>query len=64
MFSVPPNLSIENQLVAVRYGQAVTLACNVESQPASLNYWLRGNGMKEIVLRLNLLHSLPSYLDR
>ncbi|CAG0885183.1 unnamed protein product, partial [Cyprideis torosa] len=39
----PPNLSIENQLLGAKYGDAVTLECNVEAQPPSINYWIREN---------------------
>ncbi|XP_076242929.1 neurotrimin [Calliopsis andreniformis] len=38
-----PMISIQNQLVGAREGQPVTLECNSEAFPKSINYWTREN---------------------
>lgn len=42
--SVPPMLSIPNQLEAAYQGQDVTLECQTEAYPASINYWTTEKG--------------------
>nr|XP_050849173.1 limbic system-associated membrane protein-like isoform X2 [Vespula vulgaris] len=39
----PPMIWIQNQLVGVQEGQQMTLECNSEAFPKSINYWTRGN---------------------
>lgn len=43
-FTVPPMLSIPNQLEAAYQGQDVTLECQTEAYPASINYWTTEKG--------------------
>ncbi|XP_076162637.1 neurotrimin [Ptiloglossa arizonensis] len=38
-----PTISIENQLVGTREGQNMTLECNSEAFPKSINYWTKEN---------------------
>ncbi|XP_024946074.1 opioid-binding protein/cell adhesion molecule homolog isoform X2 [Cephus cinctus] len=37
----PPMIWIQNQLVGAREGQEMTLECNSEAYPKSINYWTR-----------------------
>ncbi|XP_058816692.1 lachesin-like [Topomyia yanbarensis] len=39
----PPMLWIPHQLVGIPVGYNVTLECNIEAHPTSLNYWTREN---------------------
>ncbi|XP_055592432.1 lachesin-like [Uranotaenia lowii] len=39
----PPMLWIPHQLVGIPIGYNVTLECNIEAHPTSLNYWTREN---------------------
>lgn len=36
-------ISIQNQLVGAREGQQMTLECNSEAFPKSINYWTKEN---------------------
>lgn len=38
-----PMISIQNQLVGAQKGQRITLECNSEAFPQSINYWTKGN---------------------
>ncbi|XP_076220630.1 lachesin isoform X2 [Nomia melanderi] len=38
-----PMISIQNQLVGAQEGQRMTLECNSEAYPKSINYWTREN---------------------
>ncbi|KAK7865670.1 hypothetical protein R5R35_014494 [Gryllus longicercus] len=40
----PPMIWIQNQLVGARVGQQMTLECNSEAYPKSINYWTREKG--------------------
>lgn len=42
--SVPPMLSIPNQLEGAYIGQDVTLECHTEAYPSSINYWTTDRG--------------------
>lgn len=42
--SVPPMLSIPNQLEGAYVGQDVTLECRTEAFPTSINYWTTERG--------------------
>lgn len=44
LISVPPMLSIPNQLEAAYVGQDVVLECHTEAYPASINYWTTERG--------------------
>jgi len=44
LVSVPPMLSIPNQLEAAYVGQDVSLECHTEAYPTSLNYWITERG--------------------
>ncbi|XP_076242987.1 neurotrimin [Calliopsis andreniformis] len=37
----PPMIWVQNQLVGAREGQGLTLECNSEAYPKSINYWTR-----------------------
>lgn len=43
-FTVPPMLSIPNQLEGAYIGQDVTLECHTEAYPNSINYWTTERG--------------------
>lgn len=42
VFSVPPMIWIQNQLIGSREGQQLTLECHSEAYPKSINYWTKG----------------------
>ena len=44
VFTVPPMLSIPNQLEGAYAGQDVVLECHTEAYPASINYWTTERG--------------------
>lgn len=41
LFSVPPMVMIQNQLVGSAIGQKITLECQSEAYPKSINYWMK-----------------------
>jgi hypothetical protein len=43
-FAVPPMIWVQNQLVGAYEGQQMTLECNSEAYPKSINYWTRDKG--------------------
>ena len=45
---------IQNQLVGAHEGQQMTLECNSEAYPKSINYWTREKG--DIIAQGNSLH--------
>ena len=51
-FTVPPNVSLNNQLVGSPIGERVTLNCRVEAYPAAITYWMRkrDNGKDEMLM--------------
>lgn len=44
VFAVPPMLSIPNQLEGAYMGQDISLVCNTEAYPTSINYWTTERG--------------------
>lgn len=42
-FAVTPMISIQDQLVGAQEGQKMTLECNSEAFPKSINYWTKKN---------------------
>jgi hypothetical protein len=44
VFSVPPMIWIQNQLIGAYVGQSLTLECLSEAHPKSINYWTREAG--------------------
>ncbi|XP_066140746.1 lachesin-like isoform X1 [Euwallacea fornicatus] len=40
----PPMIEIPNQLVGAEQAQTITLYCNSEAYPKSINYWINKNG--------------------
>ncbi|KAJ8927202.1 hypothetical protein NQ314_020480 [Rhamnusium bicolor] len=44
-----PVIHVPNQLVGAPLGTDVTLECNVEAYPKSINYWVRDTGMSDFV---------------
>lgn len=62
--SVPPMLSIPNQLEAAYQGQDVTLECQTEAYPASINYWTTEKGDMIISGKWNLcIFSIFNFLQ-
>lgn len=53
---VPPMIWVQNQLVGAYEGQRITLECQSEAYPKSINYWTREKG--EIVPQSMLNFSL------
>lgn len=45
LISVPPMIWIQNQLVGAAIGQKVTLECNSEAYPKSINYWMKNESI-------------------
>lgn len=54
---VPPKIWIQYQLVGAYDGQHITLQCNSEAFPISINYWTRNNG--EIISQSMWRYALP-----
>lgn len=42
--AVPPMIWVQNQLVGAYEGQRITLECQSEAYPKSINYWTREKG--------------------
>lgn len=42
-FAVPPMVWIQNQLVGSSFGQRITLECQSEAYPKSINYWMKND---------------------
>lgn len=42
--TVPPMITIQNQLVGAMLGQSMSLECHSEAYPKSINYWTRDKG--------------------
>lgn len=42
--TVPPMIWVQNQLVGAYEGQRITLECQSEAYPKSINYWTREKG--------------------
>lgn len=42
--AVHPVINVRNQLVGSPFGKDVTIECNVEASPKSINYWMRDTG--------------------
>lgn len=55
---VPPMIWVQNQLVGAYEGQRITLECQSEAYPKSINYWTREKG--EIVPQSMLKFKLSS----
>lgn len=45
-FPVNPVINVPNQLIWSTMGNNFTMECNVEAFPRSVNYWIRGDGIK------------------
>lgn len=41
--TVPPMVWIQNQLVGSAVGQRITLECQSEAYPKSINYWMKND---------------------
>lgn len=41
--AVPPMVWIQNQLVGSAIGQKITLECQSEAYPKSINYWMKND---------------------
>jgi len=42
-FTVPPMIWIQNQLVGAALTQNITLECQSEAYPKSINYWMKND---------------------
>uniref|UniRef100_T1GMI6 Ig-like domain-containing protein n=1 Tax=Megaselia scalaris TaxID=36166 RepID=T1GMI6_MEGSC len=40
----PPMIAVQNQLIGAVEGRSVTLECQSEAYPKSINYWTRERG--------------------
>jgi len=63
--SVPPMVKIQHQLIGSPPGYSVTLECETEAHPASLNYWTREDGHMihdSKKYRTEMLTGSPSYI--
>lgn len=45
LMTVPPMISVQNQLVGASIGQTVMLDCHSEAYPKSINYWMFKNAI-------------------
>ena len=45
-FAVNPVINVPNQLIWSTMGNNFTMECNVEAFPRSVNYWIRGDGIR------------------
>lgn len=45
IFTVPPMIWIQNQLVGAAIGQSITLECQSEAFPKSINYWMKNDSI-------------------
>ena len=67
---VPPNVSLDNQLVGSPIGEKVTLNCRVEAYPSAITYWIRNrpNGKGKyyrLLIRLMLgLHKRAHHFNQ
>lgn len=43
--TVPPMIWIQNQLVGAAIGQHITLECQSEAFPKSINYWMKNDSI-------------------
>ena len=52
LITVPPNVSVDNQLIGSPIGETVVLRCMVEAYPTAITYWVRNgpNGREEMLL--------------
>lgn len=44
LFSVPPMIWVEHQLIAEKENHQTVLECRSEAFPKSINYWTKGDG--------------------
>lgn len=58
LFPVPPMIEVEHQLVGALEGQELTLKCNSEAYPKSINYWTRD---KDAIVLQGKLHQKSLY---
>lgn len=47
LFSVPPSVTVGNQLVGCPVGEQVSLKCFVEASPKAISYWTRKSNERE-----------------
>ena len=47
LFSVPPSVTVGNQLVGCPIGEKVSLKCFVEAFPTAISYWTRKSNKHE-----------------
>ena len=45
--SVPPSVTVGNQLVGCPIGEKVSLKCFVEASPKAISYWTRKSNERE-----------------
>lgn len=44
--TVPPKIRVTHQLIGAWEGEELTLECDSEAYPKSINYWSRGDGQE------------------
>lgn len=44
--TVHPVINVRNQLVGSPFEKDVTIECNVEASPKSINYWIKDTGKR------------------
>lgn len=60
LFSVPPIMTIQNQLVGAKEGDSVHLDCHSEAFPRSINYWTIND---QIISQSECFFTIISFLD-
>lgn len=50
IFPVHPVINVRNQLVGSPFEKDVTIECNVEASPKSINYWIKDTGLLYIYI--------------
>lgn len=48
--TVHPVINVRNQLVGSPFEKDVTIECNVEASPKSINYWIKDTGKRTLYI--------------
>lgn len=59
-FAVHPVINVRNQLVGSPFEKDVTIECNVEASPKSINYWIKD--VKDGKFLYRLLYAVDTLL--
>lgn len=60
-YIVHPVINVRNQLVGSPFEKDVTIECNVEASPKSINYWIKDTG-KGTPLYIHLMYTINNGL--